>query len=71
MAWYWIVLIGIAWWGCGVAGFVFWWTTEYDVTFEDLLIGILWGILGILSWVVGYFIIVEPFEEKTIFKKRR
>lgn len=63
----------VSWWVVGVAGFVFWWTKEFDFTFGcDILMSCIVGIAGPVSWVIGYLVHGQPHEfiPKVMIKKR-
>lgn len=46
----------IAWYLCGIAGFLYWWTEEYEIT-PDLFIDMVpLGMLGPITLLAGYFI---------------
>lgn len=62
-----IIIAIIAWWLIGVAGFVFWWTRENDFTTSDIPAMAIIGILGMIAWVVGYFVHTK---EGIIIKRR-
>lgn len=53
----WIALIvcgAVGWSAGGVAGFVYWWTSEWDMETDDLLVALIAGLaLGPLTWIVG------------------
>jgi hypothetical protein len=52
-----IVLLAILlWWAVGVAGFVFWWTNEHDLEIGDLTLGVIAGVMGPLTWPIGWCI---------------
>lgn len=62
----------VFWWTVGVAGFVFWWTKDYNLELVDVLLGCFAGIVGPISWVIGYSIHGRPhkFKSKVIIEKR-
>lgn len=43
----------LLWWVIGSAGFFYWWTTDFTVGIDGFLLGIMAGILGPFSWLVG------------------
>jgi hypothetical protein len=51
----WILIIA-CWYGLGVWGFVYWWRKDYDFTTCQLWIAALAGVIGPLSWLVGFSI---------------
>ena len=66
-----ILIIGIAaaWYLTGVSGFLYWYTSEYDFTSEEVLLAVTVGIIGPISWVAGWLIHGEK-EAKVILRKR-
>jgi hypothetical protein len=44
------------WYCLGVWGFVHWWRKDYDLTSRELLLVVACGVLGPLSWLMGYII---------------
>lgn len=38
-----IWLLAVAWWLSGFAGFVYWWTSDYNLGTGDVLLGFLCG----------------------------
>lgn len=62
----------VSWWVVGVAGFVFWWTKDYNLELVDVLLGCVVGTVGPISWVFGYFIHGQPrkFKSRVIIEKR-
>lgn len=63
----WMFLIVCVWFIIGSIGFVYWWTTEYNFTKDQIPLCFGAGIMGPFSWILGYFI---HGEQKVIFKKR-
>ena len=65
----WIIAI-FAWWLIGCVGFVYWWTKEYDFDTDGLMIMVIAGCAGILTFIIGYFIHTDrtPW---VIIKKRK
>lgn len=49
-----LIIIGIvSWYVIGVYSFYYWWTKDYDLTDEDLVICFFAGFVGIGSWFIG------------------
>lgn len=48
-----LFLILLGWWYIGCFGFIFWWTSEFDFTADELLTCLLVGFLGPISFIVG------------------
>lgn len=61
-----VSLILVLWYTTGVIGFVFWWTTDYDFTSEQLGMAFGCGLTGPFAWVIGWGI----HGNQTIVKKR-
>jgi hypothetical protein len=64
---YWL-LIFVVWYFIGIAGFCYWWTSEFDLTSKELPTMFFIGLVGVFSWIFGYFIF-RP--DKVYFKSRR
>ena len=50
------MIILAIWYIIGVAGFIYWWTTDQDLTTSTIPIALLVGITGPMSWVFGWLI---------------
>jgi hypothetical protein len=49
-------MIGIfiaLWWASGIAGFIYWWTSEFDFEVVDIIPVIFVGSLGPLAFIFG------------------
>ena len=44
------------WLAIGSAGFIFWWTKDWDLKFEDLLFSVVVGVIGPFSFFCGWII---------------
>jgi len=51
-----IILCVIAWYVIGVLGFIYWWTTDFDYTLEELGLSLAMGLGGPLIWIIGFSI---------------
>ena len=51
-----VLLFSVSWYTCGMWGFIFWYTTEFNLGPDGLLIGMLVSILGPFTWLVGSLI---------------
>jgi len=49
-------LLILEWYVAGVAGFLYWYSREYDVTIGTLLCSLLVALAGPSTFIVGYFI---------------
>lgn len=66
-----IVAAALAWWASGVAGFVYWWTSENDLTWGDLAAGTFIGAcLGPLAWLVGWAMYRDDRSQVLIRRRR-
>ena len=65
-----IILFLLIWAIIGSSGFIFWWTSEHDLTEEELDLIFVACVLGPISWVSGYFIHTKN-KNKIILMKRR
>lgn len=52
----------------GFAGFVYWETSNNDVTLKELPLGLCLSIIGPITWIMGWVIFGEG--GKVLFKKR-
>lgn len=51
-----IILAGICWYGVGVFGFIYWWTSEYDLDTTEFAMALIIGIIGPLAFLFGWMI---------------
>jgi len=51
-----LFLTFLAWYACGIAGFLYWWTEEYEVNGAVLLDALAFGIMGPLNLLTGYLV---------------
>jgi uncharacterized membrane protein len=66
-----LLTLVIVWYVLGVAGFIYWWTSEYDLTMGNLVSGCIFGVIGPVTWIVGWSIHGPCSDNaKTIIKKR-
>jgi hypothetical protein len=51
------MIIFLIWYLIGYASFYFWWTREFkSFGTIDVFFGFIYGFLGPLAWIIGYFI---------------
>lgn len=63
-----IIIICILGWYCiGALGFCYWWTSEFDITMDEIPTIIMAGFMGPLSWIAGACIHRKPI---IIWRKR-
>ena len=43
-----------AWWIIGVAGFVYWWTRDWDLTTSELVTCFMAGVCGPVAFLAGW-----------------
>lgn len=61
-------LLFFIWWLVGVVGFIYWWTSDYDLAISNLIFSFLVGFAGPFTWIAGYFIKGRPL---VIMKARK
>ena len=64
------IITGVIWYICGIRGFVYWWTTEWDFTINKVGVCLFVGISGPLAWLIGYFIHGSKKEPKILIKRK-
>ena len=64
------ILAFLAWEMIGAAGFIFWSTREWDFTTKDIPVALGIGLVGPLSWVIGYTVYGDSIKPRIIVKKR-
>jgi hypothetical protein len=62
-----LVLILIFWYITGLAGFIFHWTSDYDLTTDEIPMMLFSAIIGPLTYPLGAYI---HGKSKTILKRR-
>ena len=50
----WIIAALCLWYVIGCAGFLYWWRQDWDFTSADVGVMLSAGLLGPLSWIVGW-----------------
>ena len=51
-----LLLTGLAWYACGIAGFLYWWSEEAEVDGTAVLDSLAFGIMGPLNLLTGYLV---------------
>jgi hypothetical protein len=65
-------VLGALWAASGVASYVYWWTSEYDLTLIDLIaMGSFSALAGPLSFIIGYSVHGAVKREKSPVVLRR
>lgn len=71
------IVICIVWFISGAASFIYWWTKDFDFTWEEFPMMVICGVCGPLSFFIGWWVHGEPvcdrvFKNKgnVLFKKR-
>lgn len=44
----------ISWLLIGISGVIYWWTTEYDYTLDEIPFTLIGSILGPITWIIGW-----------------
>ncbi len=50
------IAVVILWYLIGLGGFVYWWTTEFDLKLSTIPILLFAGLVGPLTWFYGFVI---------------
>jgi hypothetical protein len=50
------ILVLVSWYILGISGFIFWWTKEHDLDTGAMGAGLLFALIGPLTWIVGWFV---------------
>jgi hypothetical protein len=50
------IMLALLWWFAGFGSFVYWWTSEEDLTSMAVIVGMFAGLLGPIAFVVGWAI---------------
>jgi hypothetical protein len=61
-----LYLIAFVWYAFGVASFIFWWTSDHDLTTDEIVSCFCAGLLGPITWIVR----VAHGEPVTLVRKR-
>lgn len=51
---FYIIALLLLWYVVGIAGYVYWWTSEFNLDLGDALFGLVIGALGIFTWPIGW-----------------
>lgn len=65
-----MLIVLALWWLTGIAGFVFWWTKDFDLRIGSALGSLLFGTMGPLAWLVGYFAHRDPRQPTVLIHRR-
>lgn len=63
-----IIAVAVLWYALGFAGFVYWWTKDYDFTQSEIGGAVFFAFLGPITFVMGWM--VHGDTDKVLFKKR-
>lgn len=69
-----VFVLCFVWWFVGSAGFLFWFSKDFDIDGNTVLLSCLIGLSGPLSWIMGWWIhgdIVFGWGSKVFIKKRK
>lgn len=71
------IVISIVWFISGAASFIYWWTKEYDFTWDHVPLMVVGGVCGPLSFLIGWcvhgqlvFSRLFGVKDGVLFKKR-
>jgi len=51
-----LILAALAWYACGVAGFLYWWRADDAVDRVVLADSLAFGLMGPLNWATGWLV---------------
>jgi hypothetical protein len=64
-----MIFLGLLlWYLIGCVGFIYWWTKDHDYTTTEIILTLLIGISGPISWIIGASL---HSDLKVIFKRRK
>jgi hypothetical protein len=66
-----ILFLFLLWWVIGAAGFVYWWTSEYDLEPQHLIVMFMVGFCGPLTWPIGRWLHGESSPTILIRKRNK
>lgn len=66
-----MALVMLAWYAIGVASFVYWWTSEFDLKPQDVAFGAIVGIVGPFVFLLGWIIHGDSLGNASILMKKR
>lgn len=65
-----IAAIIVFWYVLGIAGFVYWWTHDWNLEIRDLGLAAMAGTLGPFAWVAGWCLHAPQKQSRVIIHKR-
>jgi len=51
-----IYLLIAVWLLIGASGFIYWWIKDYDYTVNEIPLTLLCSLMGVFSFIIGYFV---------------
>lgn len=68
-----LILLLILWYLIGLGGFLFWFSKDWDIKLDALLLGMVCAVVGPFTWILGWFIHGEPLKlaDIVLIKKRK
>jgi hypothetical protein len=49
-------LLLLIWLALGVASFIYWWTTEFDFTTQEIVVALIMSVGGPVTFAIGYLV---------------
>jgi hypothetical protein len=66
-----IVFLMVLWWVAGTASFIYWWTSELDLTVGAGMGSLVVGFLGPVAFFMGWLIHGKSSQSTTVLMKAR
>ena len=66
-----IVFLAVLWWVIGSASFVYWWTSEFDLTRSAGMGSVVVGLTGPIAFLIGWVIHGKSSESVVLMKARK
>ena len=67
----WIIILCMVYYVSGISGFIYWWTTDYDLDLIKFLFSFYLGLAGPFTWLAGWCIHGKPISKTIIIKKKK
>ena len=66
-----IVFLMVLWWVIGSASFIYWWTSEFDLTLSAGMGSVVAGLAGPIAFLIGWAIHGKSGESVVLMKARK
>lgn len=65
------VILLTLWYIAGITGFIYWYTTEFNLKEDDIPMMLMLGFIGPVAWIIGYLLHGRPNKGSSIVIKKR